>query len=79
MRADVAGVSPVRRVHHQAWFGLGWTQSGGIFDGFTFISWHKYLQLETESLFVGDPQSAYGEFLYYDVQPGGEMTFEVFW
>lgn len=77
--AVLTGVAPVRRVHKQCWYGLGFTAPGGPIIGEFVVSWGRYLAVEAE-----DFQRQYGWFaqadtLYWDIWPGGVMYFEVDW
>lgn len=77
--AQLSGIVPVRRVWHQCWFGVGFTATFGPAFGQTAVSWGRYLANETE-----DFQRQYGWFaladtLYWDIEAGGVMWFEVDW
>lgn len=74
----IAGVSPVRRVWQQSWYGLGFTPSAGPFTGIPVITWWRFQQMEAETTLIVGVQ-AVADTLYWDVWPGGECTFEVDW
>lgn len=77
--AGVSGSSPVRRVHKQAWYALGFTPDGGPFAGLPVITWHKFVEVECEdTLAIGNPL-VQADTLYWEVFSGGECTFEVDW
>lgn len=80
--ADLAvftGVSPVRRVHKQAWYGLGAIAAGGPLAGLFICTWFKYVEMEIESLQRAQPWFGQVDTLVWDVYPGGVMYFEVDW
>jgi hypothetical protein len=74
----LAGASPVRRLWQEAWYGLGFTPSGGPFDGLVVISWWRFMQMENETHAPGSV-FAQADTLYWDVWPGGEIFLEVDW
>jgi hypothetical protein len=77
--ASVDGFSPVRRLHHQAWYGLGITPVGGPTSGVVVIVWDKFVHIEAETTLLGAFNHLGADTLYWDVQPGGVMYFEVDW
>ncbi len=76
---SVDGSSPVRRLHHQAWYGIGVVGSTGPSAPPAVIQWHKWLQLEAETRQFGPFEHVAADTLFWDVQPGGVMYFEVDW
>ena len=79
-RADIVGAAGVRRIHHQAWYGVGYASvPGGPFVGLPLIFWHKYMQLEAETHSFNGGDIPVGDTLFWDVQPGGEILLEVDW
>lgn len=77
--AVLTGVTPVRRVHKQAFYCIGVTPADGPLTGIFIASAWWYLQLETESHPFGSFDHRAADTLYYDVGPGGVMYFEVDW
>lgn len=77
--AQFSGVSPVRRVHHQCWYGLAGTAPAGPAIGQVVITFGRYLFTESEDFVrpVGWLGSA--DTLYWDIEAGGVMWFEVDW
>lgn len=77
--AVLTGVAPVRRVHHQAWYGIGFTAGGGPVAGSFVITWAKYVEWESESHTLQPFGQPLGDTLFWEVQPGGVMYLEVDW
>lgn len=77
--AVLTGVAPVRRVHQQAWWGIGWTAGGGPVAGSFVITWAKYVEWESEQHIPQPFGQPIGDTLFWDVKPGGVMFFEVDW
>jgi len=77
--ADVAGVAPVRRLHHQAWYGVGLTPGGGPFTGLELITWWKFHELENETTILNSFGHVLADTVYWDVRPGGVIFIEVDW
>lgn len=77
--ATLTGVSPVRRVHHQAFFCIGVLPGGGPLEGVFIATAWWYLTLECESHPFSSLDLRNADTLYYDVQEGGVMYFEVDW
>lgn len=75
--AVFAGISPVRRVWKQAWYGVGFTANVDGVDT-VILTWHRYLKAECED-FLQASWFAWASHLYYDVAPGGVMYFEMDW
>jgi hypothetical protein len=73
------GFTPVRRLHHQAWCGLGITPGAGPTAGIPLIRKWFYVSLEGESHIFPTTDLVEADTLYFDVQPGGVMYFEVDW
>lgn len=76
---DIDGFAPVRRIHHQAWCGLGITPTAGPTTGVVLIRWWSWVNMEAESHIFLPIGLVTADTLYFDVQPGGEMYFEVDW
>lgn len=77
--AVLTGVSPVRRVHQQCFYGIGFTAGGGPLVGAFIISWAKYLETEDENHLTQAFAQPQADTLFWDVKPGGVMYFEVDW
>lgn len=77
--AVLTGVSPVRRVHQQAWWGIGFTAGGGPLAGLFLVTWAKYLEWESEVHTLQPFGQPLADTLFWDVKPGGVMYFEVDW
>ena len=78
--AHVYGVSPVRRYFNQGWYGVGFTAASGPTAGLTFITYWRWVQMETEThLFDKTILNYPADTLYWDIPAGGVMYLEVDW
>lgn len=77
--AVLTGASPIRRVHKQAFFCIGWFPDGGPLEGIFIATAWWYLQVECESHPFASSDLRIADTLYYDVGPGGVMYFEADW
>jgi hypothetical protein len=77
--AVLTGVSPVRRVHQQCFYGIGLTAPGGPLSGQFIITWSKYLETEVEDFITQAFSQPSADTLFWDVKPGGVMYFEADW
>jgi hypothetical protein len=76
---SIDGFSPVRRLHHQAWWGLGITPTAGPTSGIVLIRRWGFVSLEGESFIFPTNGLVEADTLYFDVQPGAVMYCEVDW
>jgi len=77
--ASVDGYTPFRRLHRQAWYGVGITPGGGPFTGIPLITWWDFMRIENETHLLNAFANILGDTLYWDVRPGGEIFLEVDW
>lgn len=80
--ADLAvptGTAPVRRIHHQAFWALTFTPTGGPTTGIVIARKWGFVGVEAESHIFPSTDLVEADTLYFDVQPGGVMYFEVDW
>lgn len=76
----ISGHTPHRRLHHQAWYGIGLNSpGGGPFTGIPLIIWHKFHSVENETHIFDTTDHKFVDTLYWDVEPGGEIFLEVDW
>lgn len=77
--AVLTGVSPIRRVHKQCWFGLGFLAGGGPLAGDVIVNFGKYLERELEDIIMSIVSEPFADTIYWDVHDGGVMYFEADW
>ena len=74
--AVYTGTSPRRRIHKQAFYGVGFTAGAGPLTGVFIPTWWRYLALETEDFTFPAPDQKIADVIFWDIPSGGVMYFE---
>jgi hypothetical protein len=77
--ARLIGAAGTRRVFQQGSWGIGGTPGAGPLAGIFVVSWWTFIDIETFDFTRPVPYFGGADTMFWDIEPGGVMYFEVDW